>query len=331
MDIHILDPLDARIPKWDLGNLHERHCPFCETYNVDVLKRPDKLPVAFCGTCGCWYVSNLPPQAAFYELYNEYYVYHRPSLMSDKIASQMIINAKNIVKDNWQIQALSKLIYGLKGKRILEVGCGLGNFLLLAATEGAEVIGCDLSPEACEFVRKKLGLNVYCSTLESCSLSIGKVDAVVMQDLIEHPIEPMAVIRAAYDILKPKGVILIHTPNGGEAGINMETGKEWVGFRVDLEHLQYLSSYTVNWLSQKLDMYIERLDAFDYPGLKGINKLPIQKKKLKYSDSLRNIVKRISYMRTIVKTLRVVKSKVNGENRDPRFGAYHLFTILRKR
>jgi len=68
--------------------------------------------------------------------------------------------------------------------------------------------------------------------------------------------------------LKPGGLLLLHTPNGGEAGTNIERAKKWVGFRVDLEHLQYLSPRTINCLSHELNLRIERLGAFGFAGLK---------------------------------------------------------------
>lgn len=197
----------------------------------------------------------------------------------------------------------------------------------MARSAGADVVGCDLSPEACEFANR-LGITVYQSDLSSCISSVGTVDAVVMRDLIEHPINPLIDMQAAYRILKPGGLLLLRTPNGGEAGINIDTAREWVGFRVDLEHLQYLSPRTMNWLSRTFDMRIERLDAFGFPGLKGIDELP--KRRSRTADRARDIAKRIPYMRTIVKALRAVKAEVNGGHHDPRLGSYHLFAVLRK-
>jgi SAM-dependent methyltransferase len=148
-----------------------------------------------------------------------------------------------------------------------------------------------------------------------------------MRDLIEHPIEPLAVISAAHEVLKPGGVLLLHTPNGGEAGTHIETAKKWVGFRVDLEHLQYLSPRTIRWLSHKLNLGIERLGAFGFPGLKGIDVLPRRGKT--NVGRVRDIVKRIPCMHTMVKTLRAVKVELNGGYQDPRLGSYHLFAVLR--
>ena len=324
----LLKPLDARIPQWDLDHLTVRLCPFCNFENDPFLIRPDQLPVAFCNSCGCWYVARLPSASDIRRVYDGYYYTHRPTDLSEKGVSRMLENASQASGIDWQLQTLSKLLGGLGGKRILDVGCGLGNFLLMAKSAGAEVVGCDLSPEACEFTNNRLGITVHQSDLSSCMTFVGDVDAVVMRDLIEHPVEPLIDIQAACTVLKPGGLLLLHTPNGGEAGTNVETAKKWVGFRVDLEHLQYVSPRTVNWLSRKLDIRIERLDAFGFPGLKGIDKLP--KRRFSTADSARDVVKRIPFMCTMVRTLRAVKTEVNGGYPDPRLGSYHLFAVLRK-
>jgi len=328
MALTVLEPLDARIPQWNLDGLTMRPCPFCGTDNETVLRRPDQLPIAFCNTCGCWYVTRLPSASEIRRVYDGYYHTHRPTDLSEKSVPRMLENARAASETDWQFRSLSGLLGGINGKRILDVGCGWGGFLLMARSTGADVVGCDLSPEACEFANNKLGITVYQSDLSSCMSSVGDVDAVVMRDIIEHPINPLIDMQAAYRILKPGGLLLFHTPNGGEAGTNIDTAREWVGFRVDLEHLQYLSPRTMNWLSRTLDMRIERLDAFGFPGLKGIDELP--KRRSRTADRVRDIAKRIPYMRTMVKALRAVKAEVNGGHHDPCLGSYHLFAVLRK-
>jgi len=325
-----LKALDARIPQWDLNHLSARHCPFCNMENETVLKRPDKLPVAFCNSCGCWYVAKLPCVSEIKKMYDGYYYEDRPTDLSEKNVSQMIENARASSQTDWQLQALAATLGGLKGKRILDVGCGIGRFLLSARFKGADVVGCDLSSEACEFANNRLEITVYQSDLSSCISSVGDVDAVVMRDFIEHPISPLIDIQTAVGILKPGGLCLFHTPNGGLAGRSLDTASKWVGFRVDLEHLQYLSPHTINWLSRTLDLSIERLDAFGFPGLKGIDELPKLKKRARTTRLAKDILKSIPYMRTIVKAIRAVKTEINGGHCDPRLGAYHLFAILRK-
>ena len=328
MSLMVLEPLDARIPKWNLDRLTARFCPFCGTENETILKRPDLLPIAFCQSCQCWYVDKIPATIDIERQYYGYYHTHRPIDLSKRSVSQMLENARTANETDWQLQVLSRLLGGIKGKRILDVGCGWGQFLLMARAAGADVVGCDISPEASEFAQKRLGITVHQSKLVSCFSSIGNVDAVIMRDFLEHPVEPFIDIQSALNVLKSGGFLVLLTPNGGEAGVDVETAKKWVGFRVDLEHLQYLSPHTINWLSKKLDMSIERLEAFGFPGLEGIDKLP--KRRFGTANRARYLVKRIPCVRTLVETLRTVMAKTSGEYHDPRLGSYHLFGIFRK-
>jgi 2-polyprenyl-3-methyl-5-hydroxy-6-metoxy-1,4-benzoquinol methylase len=324
-----LDILDARIPMWNHDFLTPRHCPFCDTKGESLLKRPDQLPVAFCATCGCWYVNNLPSTSDLLNLYEGYYDTHRPTDLSEKGVIQIFEHARKASETNWHLHTLLKLNTGNGRMRILDVGCGFGRFLLEAKSMGAGVVGCDLSPEACEYANKKLGITVHQSELHLCSSSIGKVDAIVMRDFIEHPIEPLINIKAAIGILNPSGLLLFHTPNGGEAGTNVETARKWVGFRVDLEHLQYLSPHTVNWLSLKYNLRIERLETSGFPNLNGIDKLP-PKRKHQTAIYAKEIVKKIPMISGMLNKFRALKTEMVGGNRDLRLGSYHLFAMLRK-
>lgn len=339
MSLAILEPFDGRIPKWDLLSLTRRSCPFCRTDNQPAFKRPDHLSVAFCSTCACWYVDSIPTVNSIYSFYDGYYYNHYPVTdFSEKSVSYMIENAYKIAKSNKHINMLTKMLGGLHGKRLLDVGCGVGGFLLCARSLGADVIGCDLSPEACEFAINRLGISVYRSDLASCSSSIGKVDAVIMRDFIEHPVEPLIDIQAAISILNPGGILLILTPNGGEAGSNIETGKGWIGFRVDLEHLQYLSPKTINWLSKKYGFIIERIETYGFPNLKGFpNVKEIEKLSSQMSGwsralyAAKEMLKRIPGVHRSIRILRILKAEIAGEYPSKlNLGSYHLFAILKK-
>lgn len=323
-----LEPLDPRIPQWDIHHSRPRDCPFCESKNKVFFKRPDNLPVSFCENCETWYINQIPSTSEINSFYNGYYYSHRPMELTQKAVDKMIKKASKTALVNWHLQAILRLHSGPDPIRILEVGCGIGQFLLEAKSLGADVIGCDLSPEACDFVNNNLGITVFQSELHLCASAIGQVDAIVMRDFIEHPVKPMIDIKAAIGILKPRGSLLFHTPNGGEAGTTLMTAHKWVGFRVDLEHLQYLSPYTVNWLSRKFNMRIERLEVSGFPRLDGFKSLP-QIKPNSIDDNLKRTINSIFALK-IFSPFRRIKNIILKNNPNPRLGSYHLCTILRK-
>lgn len=330
MEVPSLEKLDARVPNWEPEQLIIRNCPFCRMRNEAVLRRPDRLLVAFCESCGCWYVNYLPLLSKIIKQYDGYFNTHRPENLAIQRAIQLKANANKAGQKNWHLQTILKLVADNDHVRVLDVGCGVGDFLLQAKAFGADVVGCDLSPEACEFANSRLGITVYQSELHLCLSQIGSVDVVVMRDFIEHPVDPLINIQAAVGILKKGGLLLIHTPNGGEAGLTAESGKKWVGFRVDLEHLQYISAQTVNWLAEKFNLRIERLEVSGFPNLAGIDKLPTVNGEAEGINAVKKIISALPGVRKLKAVIRRIKNGKEEEFCDPRLGSYHLFTVLRK-
>lgn len=329
----VLPPLDARIPKWSMDKLEFRLCPLCHSDNHPLLVRPDRLDIAFCGKCQLWYVSSLPQLEEIQNLYQGYWFSLRPKDLSKSYATRLQSDG-DLGKNDMRLNRLSALCGGLEGKRLLEIGCGCGEFLVSAQRRGASVFGNDISQEACSFVRELLQIPVYAGQLcdSDFTRQFGQMDIVVMSDLIEHPVEPLRTFEAAVSVLKPGGVLLIHTPNGGAASDNPLTAKKWVGFRVDLEHLQYLSAATISALAHRYDCRIEHLETFGYPGLEGIERLPAKSTAAQSAkEAIKTKLRRSNVVRASVLAIRAFLDTVRGARHDdPRSGTYHLFTILRK-
>lgn len=324
--------LDARIPKWRLGGLEARSCPLCRVSNGAKLRRPDMLPVAFCRGCELWYVSSLPPAGEVERLYQGYWHTVRRRDLSPWYASQLISD-EGLLRGDIRLSRLASLGGGLEGKRLLEIGCGCGEFLVAARRGGCSVIGNDIAAESCRFVREHLKMPVVEGEVRDGEFTgqYGLMDMVVMSDLIEHPIDPLAIFETALKVLRPGGLLLMVTPNGGEALDGVEGAMEWVGFRVDLEHLQYLSAATVASLAGRYGCRIEHLESYGFAGLEGIDRLPEGNRgRGAVMEWVRARLKRVSAARRIVREGRKLKGYLFGADRDNRCGSFHLLAILRK-
>lgn len=109
---------------------------------------------------------------------------------------------------------------GAKGSRILEIGCGRGNFLYFLKKNGfADYTGIDLSPECIEFCRSRglgeEGRLVAADAFDFLSSRKGEFDAVVMNDVLEHIrkeviFDFMDAMRSA---LSPGGKLILKTIN----------------------------------------------------------------------------------------------------------------------
>jgi SAM-dependent methyltransferase len=327
-ELPVLSRLDARIPQWSLGKLEFRLCPFCRRSNRPVLLRPDRLPVAYCDACALWYVSAIPPVEEVDKLYQGYWFSFRPKELSSAYAARLEAD-EGLLEDDPRLNRLATISRGLKGRSLLEIGCGCGELLVAARRRGASVFGNDISGEACSFVEKLLRIPVFGGPLAGPAFvdRFGQMEIVVMSDLIEHPVEPLATFQSAWDVLRPGGLLLILTPNGGDAIPDRQHARSatgWIGFRKDLEHLQYLSSGTISLLSRIYGCRIEHFETFGFPALDGIGRLP----GTPLGDSLKNALK-VQLRKSRLARKLVRASRVFG-GADPRRGSYILMTILRK-
>ncbi|MDP3987969.1 MAG: class I SAM-dependent methyltransferase [Candidatus Levybacteria bacterium] len=115
--------------------------------------------------------------------------------------------------------ALLDLIRDVKGKKVLDAGCGEGILSRDLARKGARVTGIDLSNELIEFAkqeeeRRPLGIRYFKSSLVSMSyLKDGEFDSVI-SSLVLHDLEPLEdVLREIYRVLRKSGefcISLVH-------------------------------------------------------------------------------------------------------------------------
>ena len=101
-------------------------------------------------------------------------------------------------------------------ERILDVGCGDGNFSMLMgeACKAKEVYGIEISEKGVEMARKN-GVKCYFLDVdqEDFPFEDNFFDAVTALELIEHLFDPDHFLDEVYRVLKPKGIFALSTPN----------------------------------------------------------------------------------------------------------------------
>jgi SAM-dependent methyltransferase len=96
-------------------------------------------------------------------------------------------------------------------RRVHDVGCGVGFFLEAARARGLEATGNELNGYAYKVMKERLGLDVYQEVLPELPLEENSLDAVTMNDYIEHTYDPLGDLKAAYRLLRPGGVLWLNT------------------------------------------------------------------------------------------------------------------------
>lgn len=110
--------------------------------------------------------------------------------------------------------------------RFLEVGCGDGNALLRLKALGWEVEGQDIDPHAGAHGLGDSAICVHRGPLEELRLPEGRYDAIAMNHVIEHAVDPLALLQECRRLLAPGGQLVVVTPNTASIGHRL-AGADW--------------------------------------------------------------------------------------------------------
>ena len=146
-----------------------------------------------------------------------------------------------------------------KGKRILEIGCGVGTDLVRFAQGGAEVIGVDLSKTAIELAKKNfehhhLEGDLRIMNGEALEFSENSFDVIYAHGVLQYTANDNRMVSESYRVLKP----------GGEFIAMVYNRRGWLNvmsrfFNVKLEHedAPVLRKYTVGEYRKMLSNFSE--------------------------------------------------------------------------
>jgi len=106
----------------------------------------------------------------------------------------------------------------LQSAKVLDVGCGVGGASLALAERGAEVMAIDIDTDRLTRLnahaeKQNLSLKILAVPFERLRTKHNFFDAVILQDVLEHLLNPLHAMRQLAKVLKPKGLLYISTPN----------------------------------------------------------------------------------------------------------------------
>jgi len=196
------------------------------------------------------------------------------------ISDQMIGEAWNRVADRWFSRygefgdvnreyiidpTIFKILGQVKGKRILDAGCGNGYLCRLLSKKGAEIVGVDVSKrsiEIAEEIEKKEPMNIQYQIGSICDLRMFEDDAfdLIVSNIVLDDLQDIdKAIRELYRVLKPEGklVFSILHPCFSSPPVH-----GWVRKPVDSQRKEDRLYWMVD---RYFDRSIEEWTYFDFP------------------------------------------------------------------
>jgi SAM-dependent methyltransferase len=147
---------------------------------------------------------------------------------------------------------------GPRPGQLLEIGCAKGFLLADLRDQGWDVAGVELTEKTSGFARDTLRLPVICGPFEHTSFPTASFDLVVMCHVLEHVLEPSAVLRETHRILCRRGLVFAIVP---DFGAYEAEGK--VAEIVYPIHVSHFTSATMRILFRNAGFTVTFVDGFD--------------------------------------------------------------------
>lgn len=188
-------------------------CPLCG-YKNNVPYAYEKVPfkslnirlgINKCLKCSLIYTSPRLNSEGLAILYNELYAAHT---VSGIYSTSFDTSSKEYL-------TFKKYVYKIlpKGGRILDIGCGTGNFLSQFKYDKQYVVeGVECSEYAGEEAESK-GIKVHLGDILKLNLPSQRYDCVCLLYVLEHFPEPLVLLKEIHRLLKVDGCCLIAVPN----------------------------------------------------------------------------------------------------------------------
>jgi SAM-dependent methyltransferase len=186
-----------------------------------------------CIACDVVFRNPRLPESARIERYRD----------GDYSATQKTPSARTLTHYRYLVRRLLELIPPGMSRRVLDFGCGVGDFLLEARKAGLEPFGLELNRDSARRVTEAYGIPVHCGQISDAGFPADSFDLIVSLQVFEHLMDPRDTLLHLVRHLAPRGLLFIEVPNLHDARERVRRGAT-----MDDSHLFYFDRRSLSHL-----------------------------------------------------------------------------------
>lgn len=249
-----------------LNNALQKICLNCGSKKLKTLFQVKKSKMVYnylrCNNCTLIFIDPIIKLSEQFKLYDyESTIEHsNKKNFNIRILNKIAITSK-LLRDyalfcfKQRKNKISNLIS--KGK-LLDVGCGEGDFLNMFDKKNWKIMGVEINPNLAREAKLKTKAQIYTQPIQKLNLK-GSIDIVTMWHVFEHIDTPKDVLGKVYKILNKGGFLVIEVPNGD--GIYRKFfGKYWQ-LLITPEHLFFWTKKSLTSVLKKEGFVIKEISS----------------------------------------------------------------------
>ena len=209
-----------------------------------------------CTGCGLLFQDASAVESRLAGFYPEGY-WWRPG---DGVASRLEGRYRRWVVENDHLKTIREWFPGPRPVSLLDIGCGSGLFVSLAAGAGFDAAGLERSAEAVEAAHRKGVESVICGD-ESLMIDQGReFDLVTLFHVLEHVPDPFKYLRRIQKLLRKPGHLVVQVPSRSSLQARV-FGRRWYGLDCP-RHLSNFTEYALLAVLGRAGFRIRRIRRF---------------------------------------------------------------------
>jgi len=208
-----------------------KNCHVCDGVRVYYLFSAGEHRMVRCDDCGLVFVNPQPADDELSRIYHAHYFPEKISAAEKKTLASVRQAAAQLY--------LSKIqrYHGITTGRLLEVGCGDGDFLVEANAAGWQVTGVESSPSAGQRAQARLqNGELRGDEWPLAALPAEQFDLCVISSVLGDVRSPAGLLREIHRVLKPGGTLFIAMP-AMDSLLARILRQKWMELKA--EHLTY--------------------------------------------------------------------------------------------